>query len=164
MTIEDKREWLVAFCNDQPICEGCLLHIPELKCGRGQHYSFPSSMSSGDIELAYSIAFSPADQSINDADTAYKADNGKLRLDLVSPKIIEEIGKVRTFGAQKYGDNDGWKKVGVQRYEAALLRHLNEYRKGNYIDEESGLSHLAHIACNLMFIMDLEGEDDKGKT
>ena len=90
--------------------------------------------------------------------TTYKHDDGKLRIDLVTPNIIEQIAKVRTFGVSKYGDNDGWKKVGIKRYEAALLRHLNEYRKGNLIDEESGLPHLAHVACNLMFIMDLESE------
>ena len=31
-----------------------------------------------------------------------KFDNGKNRLDLVEPEFIENVGKVLTFGADKY--------------------------------------------------------------
>lgn len=86
----------------------------------------------------------------------YKADNGKTRLDLVSPTFIEAVGKIRTFGVQKYGDSDSWAKVEPKRYMAALLRHINAYRMGEEIDKESGMSHLWHAACNLMFLIDLD--------
>lgn len=87
---------------------------------------------------------------------SYKADNGKTRLDLVSPTFIEAVGKIRTFGVSKYGDSDSWAKVEPQRYMAALLRHINAYRMGEETDKESGMPHLWHAACNLMFLIDLD--------
>lgn len=40
----------------------------------------------------------------------YKYDDGKPRLDLVPPELIEAVGAVRTYGVSKYGDSDSWKK------------------------------------------------------
>lgn len=94
----------------------------------------------------------------------YKADSGKTRLDLVSPTFIEAVGKIRTFGVSKYGDSDSWAKVEPQRYMAALLRHINAYRMGEEIDKESGMSHLWHAACNLMFLIDLDESKDGGTS
>ena len=34
-----------------------------------------------------------------------KFDGEKVRLDLVEPSLIEAIGKVRTYGVKKYGDD-----------------------------------------------------------
>ena len=93
---------------------------------------------------------------MSDNNQTYKADNGKTRLDLVSPTFIEAVGKIRTFGVQKYGDSDSWAKVEPQRYMAALLRHINAYRMGEETDRESGMPHLWHAACNLMFLIDLD--------
>jgi len=82
-----------------------------------------------------------------------KFDNEKPMFDLLVPEFIEEVAKVMTLGAQKYAPNN-WKYVedAESRYLAALYRHLNAYHKGEKIDPESGLSHLAHIACNAMFL------------
>lgn len=93
---------------------------------------------------------------MSDNNQTYKADNGKTRLDLVSPTFIEAVGKIRTFGVQKYGDSDSWAKVEPKRYMAALLRHINAYRMGEETDKESGMPHLWHAACNLMFLIDLD--------
>ena len=90
-----------------------------------------------------------------------KNDQDKNRLDLVEPEFIEAVGEVLTFGAAKYEPNN-WQKVddAENRYYAAALRHLLAYRKGEQIDEESGLSHLKHAATNLMFLLHFErGEE-----
>ena len=77
-----------------------------------------------------------------------KYDCGKVRMDLVPLDVVENIGKVLTYGAQKYSDNswqnlpDFWK-----RYKAALLRHLTAIDKGELIDPESGLPHIDHVLC-----------------
>ena len=83
-----------------------------------------------------------------------KFDSGKNRLDLIDPSFILRIGRVLTFGANKYEDNS-WKQVpdAVNRYYAAAMRHLMAYRDGEVLDQESGLPHLAHAACNIMFLM-----------
>lgn len=91
-----------------------------------------------------------------------KADSGKPQLRLVPTEIINCIARVREYGNNKYGDPENWKKVEVQRYHDALLRHTlaiwNDLEKK---DEESGLLHLEHIATNLAFILELlkDGEN-----
>lgn len=83
-----------------------------------------------------------------------KNDAGKTRYDLVLPEFEEEVAKVLTFGAETYGDNN-WQSVEnfENRYYAALRRHIAAWRMGEEKDPDSGLSHLAHAACNLMFLM-----------
>lgn len=78
----------------------------------------------------------------------------KLRWDLLPLEEIEEIVKVYTAGSKKYGDNT-WQNLpnGVQRYKAALLRHLLEFEKGNEIDEETGCKHLAQVAWNAIAML-----------
>ena len=73
----------------------------------------------------------------------------KLRWDLLPLTDLEEVVKLYTFGAEKYGDNN-WQNLenGYQRYKAAMLRHLLEYEKGNTVDGESGCSHLAAVIWN----------------
>lgn len=83
-----------------------------------------------------------------------KYDTGKLRWDLLDLGLVEETVKILTFGSTKYGANN-WQGVenAEDRYYAAMMRHLTEYRKGNLIDEESGLSHLSHVMCNVLFLI-----------
>ena len=92
--------------------------------------------------------------------TGRKDDKEKNRLDLVEPEFIEGIGEVLTFGANKYEPNN-WQKVedAENRYYAAALRHLIAWRKGEKIDQETGLSHLDHVACNIMFLKHFEREE-----
>ena len=86
-----------------------------------------------------------------------KYDDGKLLLNLLPPYAEEKIAEVLTFGANKY-EPDGWRYVekAEERYLAACMRHILAYRKGLKQDDESGLSHLAHAACCLMFLLELE--------
>lgn len=94
-------------------------------------------------------------------DQMAKADSGKPRLTLVPTQIIFDIAKVREYGNKKYpeGGPDNWKKVEVQRYRDAAFRHFIAYLndpKG--ADEESGIKHLSHLACNIAFLCELEKE------
>ena len=89
-------------------------------------------------------------------DQSAKADKGKLELSLVNPELVKAVAEVRMYGTKKYGDSENWRKVEPKRYVDALYRHLLAYIEGNEVDEESGLSHLAHMACNLSFLLDKE--------
>jgi hypothetical protein len=82
-----------------------------------------------------------------------KFDNGKLEYGLLPPLALEETVKVLTFGAQKY-DRDNWQKVpdSKRRYFDALQRHVWAWKKGQQFDEETGIHHLAHAMCCLMFL------------
>lgn len=85
-----------------------------------------------------------------------KADSGKPILSYVPKEIIYEIEKVRSFGVKKYKEPDNWKKVELERYHEALLRHtLAIWDDVGAKDKESGLLHLSHMATNIAFILEL---------
>ena len=78
----------------------------------------------------------------------------KLRWELLPLEDVEDIVRVYTAGAKKYGP-DQWQNLpdGIRRYKAALLRHLVEFDKGNEIDEETGCHHLAAVAWNAIAML-----------
>jgi hypothetical protein len=82
-----------------------------------------------------------------------KFDGGKLEYGLLPPLALEETVRVLTVGAQKY-ERDNWIKVpdSKRRYFDALQRHLWAWKKGEIDDPETGLHHLAHAMCCLMFL------------
>jgi len=88
-------------------------------------------------------------------DLFMKFDKDKLRYSLIPPYALEELAKVLSYGAKKYKPNNWRKNTDISRYEDALWRHLQAWRKGEEIDKESGLSHLAHALTNLVFIIEL---------
>lgn len=81
----------------------------------------------------------------------------KLRWDLLPLNLIEMIVKVFHFGAKKYGENR-WQDLpdAYNRYKGAMLRHLVAHEKGDILDPESGLPHLAHMAWNALAILFVE--------
>lgn len=87
-----------------------------------------------------------------------KADAGKPRPTLCPVSLINAVTAIREYGCQKYHDPENWRKVEPQRYRDALYRHWLAYLGGARTDEESGLPHLWHMACNLAFLIELEGE------
>jgi len=52
-------------------------------------------------------------------------------------------------------------------YVAAIMRHLNAWRDGEDLDPESGISHIAHIACSCNILLDAQHcntlQDDRYK-
>lgn len=89
-----------------------------------------------------------------------KADCGKPQLSLVPTKILEAIARVREYGNRKYKSKDNWKTVEIERYRDAAFRHWAKYIDDPQSrDEESGLPHLWHVACNIAFLVSLEDYD-----
>lgn len=93
-----------------------------------------------------------------------KQDAGKLQLTLVPREIIRAVARVRMYAVStKYKDPDNWKLVEVERYRDATFRHFLAYLDDPYgVDEESGLKHLDHLACNIAFLCELEKEENHG--
>lgn len=90
-------------------------------------------------------------------DQTAKADNGKLKLTLVPSEIIRDIAAVRMYGNDKYGDPENWRTVEPERYRDAMYRHLLAYVDNPFsVDEESGLPHLWHLACNVAFLCEFD--------
>lgn len=94
-------------------------------------------------------------------ESGMKFDSGKLDYTLVPWDGMEEVIKVLEFGAKKYA-RDNWKHVENAdiRYLAAAFRHIVQYNNGEMTDKETGLSHLAHAGCCLLFLLSLEKNND----
>ena len=90
-----------------------------------------------------------------------KYDGEKLRWDLLPWEPTEEVVKVLTFGAKKYAPNN-WKYVPGRRwrYIGAAYRHLKAWICGEKLDVETGLHHLAHAACCLLFLLWCDSHPD----
>lgn len=82
-----------------------------------------------------------------------KYDENKPKPHLIPKEPLLEIAKVAGVGAEKYGEWN-WKECDdPNRYLDALYRHLFAYESGEENDPETGLSHLAHAGCSLLFLM-----------
>lgn len=92
-----------------------------------------------------------------------KDDKGKLRWRLLRHSMtlaLESVLRVLEYGANKYGE-ENWKLVedGQRRYRDALDRHLAEIDKGIMTDPDTGEHHLAHVATNALFLLQLHQEE-----
>ena len=93
-----------------------------------------------------------------------KQDRGKAKLTLVPRRILWDIAAIREYGNNKYpeGGPDNWKEVEIDRYRDAAYRHFLKYLDDpNGVDDESGLPHLWHLACNIAFLCEMEKENFK---
>lgn len=95
----------------------------------------------------------------------HKTDAGKLRLSLLPWRAVGQIVQVLEFGAAKYEPNN-WKHVpnARQRYFDAAMRHLLAWWDGERLDTESGLPHLAHAGCCILFLLWADKSDAEEKA
>lgn len=94
-----------------------------------------------------------------------KDDMGKLPWHLLPPDAIEEILEVLKYGADKYAPRNWEQGMHWSRPFAALMRHMWAWWRREPCDNESGISHLAHAGCCLLFLLSYElrktGKDDR---
>lgn len=97
-----------------------------------------------------------------------KLDTGKIQPMLVCSSVVEAIARVREYGLKKYPDTgrDGWRRLSVEQLQNACYRHWLLYVENpNGVDAESGLPHLWHVACNVMFLCErLKKDDNRGSN
>jgi len=83
-----------------------------------------------------------------------KLDFGKPRVGLLKDfaHALNAVAQVATYGAKKYTEG-GWLEVpnGQARYRDALWRHMIAVEPR----DESGYSHLAHMAWNALALLEL---------
>lgn len=84
---------------------------------------------------------------------ALRYNQGKLPFDELDPVFLEEMFKVLQFGQKKYGRMNWMKGAPATQYFGCMMRHLLQWYKGEEQDSESGISHLSHVACNIMMCM-----------
>ena len=87
-------------------------------------------------------------------EVAVKHDEEKTDWSLVPFEALEGMADVLTFGAKKY-DSWNWTSGGGFHYlrvARSCLRHIFAFMRGEDNDPESGLSHINHAQCNLLFL------------
>lgn len=96
---------------------------------------------------------------------ALKFDGDKPRMELLPAGPLVEIARVLTFGAKKYEAHNWRRGFAWSRLYGAALRHLFAHLGGQDKDPETGLSHLAHLGCCVLFLLEHElqrlGVDDR---
>ena len=85
-----------------------------------------------------------------------KDDTNKLPYHLLSGEALEEVVRVLQFGASKYSER-GWENgIHFSRVFSASMRHLWAWWRREPLDPESGITHLAHALCCIMFLLHYE--------
>lgn len=85
-----------------------------------------------------------------------KDTQGKYQPHLVCATLNRAVARVREYGVRKYHGEDGWKQQTAMDYMDAIGRHYDECRNNPISrDTESGLLHIAQIATNAMFILQM---------
>ena len=104
-----------------------------------------------------------ADQQAEDAyqalvgrDQSTHKDAGKPAVELLSPLGLLEVAKVLEYGKGKYGPHNWRQGILWDRIIASILRHTLAYLGGETLDRETGLSHMAHAACDALFLVEYE--------
>lgn len=91
-------------------------------------------------------------------------DEGKSRVDLLPGDALIELGKLYGYGCKKYSERNWERGMPWSKALGPLLRHLFKWMMGAKADEESGLSHMVHVAWNALALVTYElrkiGADD----
>lgn len=90
-----------------------------------------------------------------------KLDTGKVPMGLLSGLWLHGVARVLDFGRKKYASWNWRKGIAYSRLFDAGQRHLWAWSEGEDVDPETGISHLLHASCCLMFlyVMTLERQD-----
>ena len=87
-----------------------------------------------------------------------KTTKGKPLVELIPPAFLLEMGYVMADGNANGHKEDDWKTAPSSKpYLGASLRHILRYLDGDFIDRQSGCSHLAHAADDLAIAFALDG-------
>jgi len=97
-------------------------------------------------------------------DEGLRFNTGKTRHDLVPSYAQEQYARVLTKGSEKYAERNWERGMAWSKPIASLERHLQAFKRGEDLDPETGVLHVAHIMCNAAFLTEYyktypEGDD-----
>ena len=95
-----------------------------------------------------------------------KFDGGKPPMWLLPGESLAQVAFVLEHGAVKYGTHNWRGGMSWSRLLSACLRHVFAFCRGEDLDPETGINHLAHACCCLLFLLSYSetgsGTDDRG--
>ncbi len=138
----------------------------ELGCSR--HWPCPKHTTEAPARPASELSPPvPASATIDQGKERQNA--GKPPLHLLPLDGLVLVAWVLAFGSEKYSPR-GWEKAAAEGVFSwadcvrACLSHLSKLACGQRLDPESGLPHVAHLACNALFLCSMlarrNGKDD----
>lgn len=84
---------------------------------------------------------------------------------LIPVEALAEVARVYGEGAKKYAPHNWRKGYSWSLSYDALQRHINAFWRGESLDPDDGLHHLAHACFHLFLLMTFEkeglGTDDR---
>jgi len=83
-----------------------------------------------------------------------RLNDNKPRIDLVPSSVLYEIAKVLEYGTKKYEEHNWRKGMKWSVPYACAMRHLLKFWEGEDVDSESGESHLGHVLCNILMLIE----------
>jgi Domain of unknown function (DUF5664) len=94
--------------------------------------------------------------------SAKHMDDGKPGIHcILAMPLITEMAKVMDYGAKKYGSHWNYRKgMNWMKLLGSCSRHLAAFIRGENNDKETGLSHLAHLACDAAMLYEHIGHFD----
>lgn len=87
-----------------------------------------------------------------------RKNDGKVPIELVPPSLMFAVAEVLAVGAKKYAPRNWERGMSWTSVLGCALRHLMKWSSPFHSDkdEETGLSHLWHVACNIAFLIEYE--------
>ena len=92
------------------------------------------------------------DVSSTEKGSGARFNGGKPDYSLIPLTTMEDEARVWMYGKNKYAAWNWAKGMAWSVPLACLLRHLAAWQRGEEVDQESGLPHLAHAMCNLRML------------
>lgn len=96
--------------------------------------------------------------------TGARYNDNKPDYSLIPFCTMEDEARVWQYGKQKYAAWNWAKGMDWSIPFACMMRHMAAWQRGEHLDKESGLPHLAHAMCNLRMLtlyskIYVEGDD-----
>lgn len=102
---------------------------------------------------------------VEDPKTGGRKGSKLARFDLIPPDSLFNLAEVYGHGCSKYAPRNWELGYAWGLSFAAMMRHAWHFWRGRYIDPESGLPHLAHVAWHAFTLMEFVrreiGTDDR---
>lgn len=119
----------------------------------------PNTISGTEVREASTNAPGECPTSPGVVDPKKKHGDLKDPLHLLPPAFLRQVAHALKHGADKYGEFN-WRAEGIklqmQTYSSAILRHIVSIMDGEWLDKESNMPHLAHIAASVAIVLDAE--------